>query len=195
MGSLLYLTIVTKPDICFAVKELSRMLDSPGETAWKAGQHLLEDVYNTHYYAIRYTKPANARDILVTGVLKGYSDADWARQVDDRRSISGYVFFVAGGPVSGQAKTQKSVALSTAEAEYMVLSDASKEAVHLEALLVSIGIEDKTPVVIYEDNQAAQKIAESPVSHDRYRSHQAHRYPVSLCSGVGSRLADFSGVH
>ena len=167
VGSLLYLTMVTRPDICFAVKELSRMLDSPGEEAWKAGQHLLEYVYNTHHYAIRYTKPENAKDILVTGVLKGYSDADWAGQVDDRRSTSGYVFFVAGGPVSWQAKTQKSVALSTAEAEYMALSDASKEAVHLKALLVSIGIEDKTPVVIYEDNQAAQKIAENPVLHDR----------------------------
>ena len=167
VGSLLYLTMVTRPDICFAVKELSRMLDSPGEEAWKAGQHLLEYVYNTNHYAIRYTKPENVKDILVTGVLKGYSDADWAGQVDDRRSTSGYVFFVAGGPVSWQAKTQKSVALSTAEAEYMALSDASKEAVHLKALLVSIGIEDKTPVVIYEDNQAAQKIAENPVLHDR----------------------------
>ena len=167
VGSLLYLTMVTRPDICFAVKELSRMLDSPGETAWKAGQQLLEYVYNTHHYAIRYTKPANVEDILVTGVLKGYSDADWAGQIDDRRSTSGYVFFVAGGPVSWQAKTQKSVALSTAEAEYMALSDASKEAVHLKALLVSIGIEDRTAVVIYEDNQAAQKIAENPVLHDR----------------------------
>ena len=50
--------------------------------------------------------------------LHGYSDADWAGQTDDRRSTSGYVFFVAGGPVSWQSKTQKSVALSTAEAEY-----------------------------------------------------------------------------
>ena len=80
----------------------------------------------------------------MTGILKGYSDADWAGQIDDRRSTSGYVFFVAGGPVSWQAKTQKSVALSTAEAEYMALSDASKEAVHLKALLVSIGIQDRT---------------------------------------------------
>ena len=93
------MTMVTRPDICFVVKELSRMLDSPGETAWKAGQQLLEYVYNTHHYAIRYTKPANVQDIRVTGILKDYSDADWAGQIDDRRSTSGYVFFVAGGPV------------------------------------------------------------------------------------------------
>jgi hypothetical protein len=74
-----------------------------------------------HHYAIRYTKPANVQDILVTGILKGYNNADWAGQIDDRRSTSGYVFFVAGGPVPWQAKTQESVALSTAEAEYMAL--------------------------------------------------------------------------
>ena len=74
---------------------------------------------------------------------------------------------MAGGPISWQSKTQKSVALSTAEAEYMALSDASKEAIHLKALLLSLGFEQPDPVVIYEDNQEAQKIAENPVLHDR----------------------------
>ena len=59
------------------------------------------------------------------------------------------------------------VALSTAEAEYMALSEASKEAVHLKALLDSIGLKNQPAVIIYEDNQAAQKIAENPVLHDR----------------------------
>ena len=99
--------------------------------------------------------------------MKGYSDADWAAQVNDRRSTSGYVFFLGGGPVSWQSKTQKSVALSTAEAEYMALSDASKECIHLKALLSSLGHTQDKPVIIYEDNQAAQKIAENPVLHDR----------------------------
>ena len=116
VGSLLYLTMVTRPDICFAVKELSRMLDTPGQQAWEAAQHLLEYVHNTPHYSIRYTRPENTDQLTVTGLLQGYSDADWAGQVDDRRSTSGYVFFMAGGPVSWQSKTQKSVALSTAEA-------------------------------------------------------------------------------
>ena len=167
VGSLLYLTMVTRPDICFAVKELSRLLDSPGKDAWAATQHLLEYVHNTHHYSIRYTRPSDTDLLKITGLLQGYSDADWAGQVDDRRSTSGYVFFMAGGPVSWQSKTQKSVALSTAEAEYMALSDASKEAVHLKALLASMGYGQSEPIVIYEDNQAAQKIAENPVLHDR----------------------------
>ena len=86
----------------------------------------------THHPPLPFDK------LTIEGILHGYSDADWAGQTDDRRSTSGYVFFVAGGPVSWQSKTQKSVALSTAEAEYMALSDASKEALHLRALLVSI---------------------------------------------------------
>ena len=55
VGSLLYLCIVTRPDLSFAVKELSRVLDSPGPEAWKATQHLLEHVHNTHHMGIRYT--------------------------------------------------------------------------------------------------------------------------------------------
>ena len=57
VGSLLYLTMVTRPDICFAVKELSRMLDSGGREVWAAGQHLLEYVHNTHHYAILVRTP------------------------------------------------------------------------------------------------------------------------------------------
>ena len=57
--------------------------------------------------------------------------------------------------------------MSTAEAEYMALADAAKEAVHMKALLTSLGLEQAAPVVIYEDNQAAQKLAENPVLHDR----------------------------
>ena len=57
VGSVLYLHMCTRPDIGFAVKELSRVLDSPGVEAWNAAQHLLEYLYTTHHYAIRYTKP------------------------------------------------------------------------------------------------------------------------------------------
>ena len=167
IGSLLYLTMCTRPDIAFPVKELSRMLDSPGREAWEAGQRLLEYIYNTHHFAIRYTRPSDFEEFEVKGMLHGYSDADWAGQKDDRRSTSGYVFLVAGAAISWASKTQKSVALSTAEAEYMALAEASKEAVHLKALLASMGLEHVAPVTIYEDNQSAQKIAENPIQHDR----------------------------
>jgi hypothetical protein len=165
VGSLLYLQMCTRPDIAFAVKDLSRFLDCPGLKHWQAAQHLLEYVKNTHHYGLRYTRPTG--EIQLEGLLHGYSDADWAGQVEDRRSTSGYVFKLAGGPISWQSKTQKSVALSTAEAEYMALSDAAKEAMHLRALLTVLGISTEAKTVIYEDNQAAIKIAENPVLHDR----------------------------
>ena len=126
---------------------------------------MLEYVKNTHHVGIRFTRPSG--DIELEGILHGYSDADWAGQIEDRRFTSGYVFRIAGGPVSWQSKTQKSVALSTAEAEYMALSDAAKEAMHLRALMLSLGLEVPGKTVIYEDNQAAIKIAENPVLHDR----------------------------
>ena len=97
--------MVTRPDICFAVKELSRQLDSPGVECWKAVQHLLEYVQNTHHYAIRYTRPAVGTKLELKGLLKGYSDADWAGQLEDRRSTSGHVCFLAGGPVSWRVQS------------------------------------------------------------------------------------------
>ena len=69
---------------------------------------------------IVYSKNANEN-------LKGYSDADWAGDSIDRRSTSGYIFCMNGGPVSWKSQKQKSVALSTVESEYMALSAASQE--------------------------------------------------------------------
>jgi KUP system potassium uptake protein len=102
------------------------------------------------------------------GELVGYSDADWAGDVDDRHSTTGNLFLMAGGPVSWLSKKQPVVALSTSEAEYVALSMATQKAVWLRRFLSGLApAEVAKPTVIMEDNQGTIAIARNPVAHAR----------------------------
>jgi hypothetical protein len=98
----------------------------------------------------------------------GYSDADWAGDIDTRRSTSGYVFLLNGGCISWRSKKQRTVALSSTEAEYMALSEATQEAVWLKAFMRELG-EDAGDgaLTVYEDNQGAIALAKNPEFHKR----------------------------
>jgi hypothetical protein len=99
--------------------------------------------------------------------LIGYSDADWAQSLVDRRSVSGYAFKLAGGIISWSSKKQATVALSTMEAEYIALSHAAKEAIWLRRLLAELGILGDTATTILTDNQAAITFAHDSQFHAR----------------------------
>lgn len=91
--------------------------------------------------------------------LVGYSDSDWAGDLDDRKSVSGHMFKLCGAPISWRSKKQTTVALSTAEAEYIALSCATQEAVWLRQLASELNLKQSKPTVIYEDNQSAISFA------------------------------------
>ena len=99
--------------------------------------------------------------------LIGFSDADYARDVDDRHSTSGYVFIVGDGAVSWYSGKQKGIISSTAQAEYVALSHTTKEAVFLRQLLKELEGTDYGPVSVQEDNQAAIAIAKNPVFYSK----------------------------
>ena len=105
----------------------------------------------------------------------GYSDADWAGDVQDRRSTSGNVFLLGGGAITWSSRKQSSVALSTVEAEYMALSVATQEAIWLRHLQEELGVTNTGPNLIYEDNQGAISMAKNPVFHKRTK-HVQIRY-------------------
>lgn len=97
----------------------------------------------------------------------GYSDSDYANDVDTRRSTTGFVFMLNGGPITWNSQRQRTVALSTTEAEYMAGCAAAKEAIWLRQLLSDIKetVGDATP--LYIDNQSAIKIIHNPEFHKR----------------------------
>ena len=99
--------------------------------------------------------------------LIGFADADWAGDVTDRRSTSGYVFCLSEGAISWRSKKQDCVALSTAEAEYVALSSAGQESVWLRKLTAELGQVSSHPMTIYEDNQSAISMRKNPQYHGR----------------------------
>ena len=98
----------------------------------------------------------------------GYSDADWAGDIESRRSTSGYAFMMSGGCISWRSKKQRTVALSSTEAEYMALSEATQEAVWLKVFLCELGeMASDDAIKIYEDNQGSIALAKNPEFHKR----------------------------
>ena len=124
VGSLMYLSVCTRPDLAYAVNTLARFSSKPNRSHWIADKHVLRYLRGTANYGIAFTKSES-------GECLGYSDADWVGDQEDRRSTSGYLFQMSGGPVSWKSRKQESVALSTAEAEYIALSSAAQETVWL----------------------------------------------------------------
>eukprot|EP00253_Pinus_taeda_P011119 PITA_11119 len=100
------------------------------------------------------------------GSVCGYVDDDYTRDLDKRRSTTGYVFTLASGAISWMSKLQETVAMSTIEAEYIATSDASKEAIWLKGLLDEIGrMQEKVNVLC--DSQSAIHLATNPAYHNR----------------------------
>ena len=120
IGSLLYLSTRTRPDISYAVVNTARFCAQPSNTHWSAVKHIMRYLKGTLNLGLMF-KSNNE------GELVGFSDADWAGDLNDRKSTSGYVFLVSGSSVSWRSKKQSCVALSTAEAEYMLLASAAHE--------------------------------------------------------------------
>jgi hypothetical protein len=171
VGSLIYAFIGTRPDIGACLMRTAAFCNNPGKTHWTAAKRIL-----------RYLKGAKNDSISYSGTLKKgeklklriYCDSDWAQDTDDRKSISGWVVQIANGPVSWQSKKQPTVALSSCEAEFVSLCEATKEILWYTYFLDELGIEYDTPV-IHTDSQSAQDWTKNAKQHQRTK-HVALKY-------------------
>ena len=160
VGSLIYLSNWTRPDITFAVNNVARFCASPTHNHWVAVKRIMRYLIATCKYGISYKKSS-------TDKVVGYCDADWAGDVVDRKSTSGYIFSLAGAPISWRSKKQSCTALSSAEAEYVALAAASQEVVWLRQLISKIDQPQTEPTVIYDDSQSAIAMTRNPQFHGR----------------------------
>lgn len=151
VGSLLYASTATRPDIAYAVGMLSKFNSSPTETHLTAAKRVLRYLKGTPDLGITFTK-SNKRPVC-------YSDANWAENDENRHSTSGNVFLSSNGPISWVSKRQSTIALSSTEAEYIAAYDAAREAAWLRQLLTNITNERPKPLMLYMDNQSAMSIA------------------------------------
>ncbi|KAJ9531774.1 hypothetical protein QJQ45_021923 [Haematococcus lacustris] len=168
VGSLLYLTCCTRPDIAFAVGALARHMSSPTKQHWAAACNVLS-----------YLKGTCDHGLLFGGVtgLHGFSDSDYAGDKDTARSTTGYLFTLNGGAISWSSHLQPTVALSTAEAEYMAASNAAKEALWLRKLMRDLQL-DASCVTIGCDNQAALQLLHNPMATSRAKHIDVHHHFV-----------------
>ena len=142
----MYVMLCTRPDICYSVGIVSRYQSNPGREHWTVVKHILKYLRRTRDYMLVYhgDELAPIR----------YIDFDFQLDADLRKSTSGYVFTLGGAVVSWRSIKQSCIFDSTMEAEYVVASEAAKEAVWLRKFLMELGVIAKVvdPMILYCDN-------------------------------------------
>ncbi|XP_058740883.1 uncharacterized mitochondrial protein AtMg00810-like [Vicia villosa] len=159
IGSLRYLT-ATRPDIVYEVGLLSRFMEEPCVSHLQGAKRIL-----------RYIKGALTDGIFYASnnevELVGYTYSDWARDIETRKSTSGYAFHLGTGAISWSSKKQPVVALSTTEAEYTTTISCATQTIWMRRILEVIHQKQKSPTKIYCDNKSAIALSKNPVFHGR----------------------------
>ncbi|KAH8323147.1 hypothetical protein KR074_006679 [Drosophila pseudoananassae] len=151
--------MTTRPDIVHCVAKLAQRCSDPHKEHEVAAKRVLRYLRGTSNLKLHFVR---------TGVpVHCFVDADWAGDCSDRKSFSGWAFFLAGAAFSWESKKQSIIALSSTEAEYVALSTAAKEAAYVLKLISEMGFETAPTLMIYSDNQSAQCLAKNASFHAR----------------------------
>lgn len=157
VGSIIYLATVSRPDIAFAANFLSRAMDKPTKMHWVTAKRVLKYLKGTMDKGLNYSVNGNKK-------LVAYSDSDFAGDVTDRKSTSGYVMMLGDCAISWSSKKQSIVTLSSTEAEFVAASAAAKEIKYLRNLLKDLGLEQTEPTTLHIDNRSTIFLANDYVT-------------------------------
>jgi hypothetical protein len=166
VGALMYAAISTRPDIAYAVNSISRYMQNPGTAHYTAARRVLGYLNGTKELGLEYKGKEETLDSQSVNI-KVYTDADWAGDLDDRKSTTGYIIMIDDCLISWVSKKQSTVSLSTAEAEYMAISSAVQEVNWITKFLSEIYYSKASIPILYCDNQAAIAISKNDVNHSR----------------------------
>ena len=126
VGSLMYDMVCSCQDLAYAISAISKYMAKPDKKHWKAAQWIMRYLHGYNSVCLQFGR-------TIDGVV-GYVDSDYGRDLDKRKSLTGYVFIIGGCAISWKTTLQSIVALSTTEAEYMTVTKACKEALWLKGL-------------------------------------------------------------
>lgn len=154
IGMLLFLATNTRPDISASVAILSQRVQNPRDVDLNEAKRVVRYLIGTQYLKLRLSTNEG------TGEIFAYSDSDWAED-KDRKSISGMFCIVNGGAVMWSCRKQTTVALSSAEAEYVALSETCKEMIWIRRVATAFDIKSLAPVTIFTDSQSAMAMVEN----------------------------------
>ncbi|KAI0502019.1 hypothetical protein KFK09_016964 [Dendrobium nobile] len=158
VGALQYLTLI-RPDIAYSVNRASQAMHKPTELHFAALKRILRYIRGTVHYGL----PISGNSLTLTS----YSDFDWAGDLQDRKSTTGYCNFLGDSLVSWSVKKQSTIARSSTEAEYHALAATSTEIIWLRRLLQELDCPQTESTVLYCDNTSAIALANNPVYHAR----------------------------
>ena len=165
IGCLLYLSLCTRPDIALAVQKLAKVVQNPARKHWNLAKRVFRYLRGTTNFGLVMSKTGEGRQ----ATLVGYVDASYGDVDNARRATTGYLFKYGNSVVSWASYVQKSVALATTEAEYMALSDATREAIWLRTVFNDLD-DEQSAVILYEDNQGCIDMTKNSSGYRRKRS-------------------------
>lgn len=160
IGSLMYCALATRPDLAQTLSILSKYNSCPREQHWRAVKRVFRYLKGTMDFGLVYRKVNEPK-------LVCYTDADWAGDHENRRSISGMVSFLSTGPISYKSQQQPVVAMSTTESEYIAAAVAIKELIWLQRFLSELKVPIESEAKLKCDNQSAIKLIRNPEFHQR----------------------------
>ena len=159
-GKLIHLSVWCRPDLCHAVSVLGRYVHNPSQKLWEAYRRITKYLIKTKDLRLVYGSADPAGGLSPYGT----SDSDWGASLDDRRSTGAYIFFLDGAGISWKVKLSPTACLSTQEAEYIALSEATKEALNLRMLLRDLGFGLSAPMTLFSDNKGAISMSQHPTN-------------------------------
>lgn len=171
IGSLLYLATKTRADIAYAVNLEARFVENPNTVDIQNVKRTLRYVKGTSDLGIWFKKG----DI---NTLYVYCDSDYAGCTDTRRSTSGCICFLNGGPISWWSRRQPIVALSSTEAEFIAAADAIKEVSYIKSLIEELTLNVSVDIVLNMDNTGAMSLIKNGKFNGRSRHIDVRYYFV-----------------
>ena len=178
LGSCMWVQVATHPDIAFTVSVLLCFQSNPGPAHWKAMLHLLTYLKGSINYKISYSQGGDLVPI-------GFIDANYTGDIDTHHSTSGYVFTMAGGPVSWSSKRQVMVALSTTEAEYMSLTQAAQQSLWMYSFMSKVGLTQNFPTILYGDNASSIALTVNTKGHTCAKHIDIQHHYIQECMSNG----------
>ena len=157
----MYAMVATRPDLAYVVAVASRYMSNPEPKHWEVVKHILRYLKGTLDGQLTF-------GLAISAKVEGYTDSDYARNPNNRKSTSGYIFTNGGGAISWRSKPQECTALSTTETEYIAASEAAKEVIWLHQLPADFSatsrIDRPTPTIC-RDSQSAIHLINDPFYH------------------------------
>ncbi|KAG6476133.1 hypothetical protein ZIOFF_065369 [Zingiber officinale] len=184
IGCLRYL-LHTRPDLSYPVRMASRYMERPTTMHHKVVKQILRYLKGTIHFGLTYIKGPQEISIF------GYSDSDLADDLDGRKSTSGMTFYFNESLVSWNSQKQKTVALSSCEAEFMAATTAACHALWLRSLTSELTGEKSKPVTLFVDNKSAITLMKNRVFHGRSKHIDTRFHFIRECVENGQIVVEF----